>query len=109
MLKYLSFSSGKPSVELSVVSSVDKSATQKLLCSGTGFNPKITWFPNFAGNASSKVTVEADGHMKVSSETLLPLQTWNNGDTFTCTVRGQDNVSVQKSISACKGILMIDI
>ncbi|XP_060757172.1 uncharacterized protein LOC132868329 [Neoarius graeffei] len=94
---------GDPSVELSVVSSVDKSAskTQKLLCSGTGLNPKIKWLPKSVLNDLREVTVQADGRVKVSSEISLPQQEWNNGGEFTCEVSDQDHKPVQKSTSVC--------
>ncbi|XP_060758710.1 titin-like [Neoarius graeffei] len=94
---------GDPSVELSVVSTVDKSAskTQKLLCSGTGLNPKIKWLPKSVLNDLREVTVQADGRVKVSSEISLPQQDWNNGGEFTCEVSDQDHKPVQKSTSVC--------
>nr|ADF56020.1 immunoglobulin delta heavy chain [Ictalurus punctatus] len=96
-----------PSVELLVISSVDKSAsaTQKLLCAATGLNPKIKWLPESVVNALnglSKVTVDSDGRVKVSSEISVPQQQWNNRVTFTCRVSDQDPLKpVEKSTSIC--------
>lgn len=106
----LLLSPGDPSVELSVVSTVDKSAskTQKLLCSGTGLNPKIKWLPKSVLNDLREVTVQADGRVKVSSEISLPQQEWNNGGEFTCEVSDQDHKPVQKSTSVCAGIRIKD-
>ncbi|MCJ8739619.1 hypothetical protein PDJAM_G00049390, partial [Pangasius djambal] len=77
-----------PSVELSAVSSIDKSRsmTQTLICSGTGFNPKIKWLPESVKNALSEVTMRTDGRVKVSSEISVPQQEWSNGVEFTCEV-----------------------
>ncbi|XP_053533630.1 uncharacterized protein ighd isoform X2 [Ictalurus punctatus] len=98
---------GDPSVELLVISSVDKSAsaTQKLLCAATGLNPKIKWLPESVVNALnglSKVTVDSDGRVKVSSEISVSQQQWNNRVTFTCRVSDQDTLKpVEKSTSIC--------
>lgn len=99
-------------MELLVISSVDKSAsaTQKLLCAATGLNPKIKWLPESVVNALnglSKVTVDSDGRVKVSSEISVPQQQWNNRVTFTCRVSDQDPLKpVEKSTSICAGILI---
>nr|pir Ig heavy chain - channel catfish [Ictalurus punctatus]AAC60133.1 immunoglobulin heavy chain [Ictalurus punctatus] len=98
---------GDPSVELLVISSVDKSAsaTQKLICAATGLNPNIKWLPESVVNALnglSKVTVDSDGRVKVSSEISVPQQQWNNRVTFTCRVSDQDPLKpVEKSTSIC--------
>lgn len=109
--KHLSFSPGDPSMELSVVSSEDKTslAPQKLLCSGSGFYPKITWLSPSRSeiNASSKVTLEADGRVKVTSELLVSQQKWTTGGEFTCKVGDQTHTSpIQRTTSVCAGILM---
>ncbi|KAF4092483.1 hypothetical protein AMELA_G00021500 [Ameiurus melas] len=96
-----------PSVELLVISSLDKSASapQKLLCAATGLNPKIKWLPESVVNALSAlstVTVDSDGRLKVFSEISVPQQQWNNRVTFTCQVSDQDSLKpVEKSTNAC--------
>ncbi|MCI4385409.1 hypothetical protein PGIGA_G00050160 [Pangasianodon gigas] len=93
-----------PSVELSAVSSIDKSRsmTQKLICSGTGFNPKIKWLPESLNNPPYEVTMQVDGRVKVSSEISVPQQEWSNGVEFKCEVSDQDHPKpVQKSTSVC--------
>ncbi|XP_047656678.1 uncharacterized protein ighd isoform X2 [Tachysurus fulvidraco] len=92
---------GDPSVDLSVVTSVDtkKSQTQNLLCSGTGFNPTITWNKTL-NIAHSKTTMEADGRVKVISEVMVPQQDWYKGETFTCQFSDQHELK-EKSISIC--------
>lgn len=98
-------------MDLSVVSSVDKpaSTTQKLLCSGTGLNPKIKWLTKSVVNDLHEVTVQADGRVKVSSEISVPQPEWSNGGEFTCEVSDQDrHKPVQKSTSVCAGILIKD-
>ncbi|KAF5896131.1 immunoglobulin delta heavy chain [Clarias magur] len=108
-MKWKSDSIGKlfddPSSELSVLSNEDKSAstTQKLLCYGTGLNPEIKWLPESVGNAKSEITMNSDGHVKVSSELSVPKQEWKRGTTFTCQVRDQGGLkTVQKSTSVCE-------
>ncbi|KAK2829092.1 hypothetical protein Q7C36_017082 [Tachysurus vachellii] len=92
---------GDPSVDLSAVTSVDikGSPTQKLLCSGTGLNPTITW-TKILTIAHSMRTMEADGRVKVISEVMVPQQDWTKGETFTCQFRDQNNLK-EKSISIC--------
>ncbi|XP_058264726.1 hemicentin-1-like isoform X1 [Hemibagrus wyckioides] len=95
---------GDPSVELSVVSGVDTkgSETQKLLCSGIGLNPKITWNPAAGNNAHIARTMEADGRVKVVSEITVPQPDWNNGNTFTCQVKDPtSNQFFKKNTSIC--------
>lgn len=93
-------------MDLSVVTSVDikGSQTQKLLCSGTGHNPTITWTKTL-NIAHSKTTMEADGRVKVISEVMIPQQDWNKGETFTCRFIDQHELK-EKSISICSGILI---
>uniref|UniRef100_A0AAR2IPT3 Ig-like domain-containing protein n=2 Tax=Pygocentrus nattereri TaxID=42514 RepID=A0AAR2IPT3_PYGNA len=93
---------GGPSVELLLVPSVKKSGLQKLLCTGTGFKPKITWLTN-SGNRtdnSSKATMQADGRMKVFSEMDVLLEEWNEGKEFTCSVNDLQETT-QEKISDC--------
>ncbi|XP_053370287.1 immunoglobulin mu heavy chain [Clarias gariepinus] len=93
-----------PLVELSVVSSEDKTAStvQKLLCYGTGLNPVIKWLPESVGNNKSEVTMNEDGFVKVSSELSVSEQEWKRGTTFTCQVNDQGGLkTVQKNTSFC--------
>ncbi|KAM9456867.1 uncharacterized protein Hap1MRO34_018217 [Clarias gariepinus] len=95
-----------PSVELSAVSSADKSASgkQKLLCYGTGLNPEIKWLPESVGNSDNKVTMNADGRVKVSSELSVTEQEWKRGTNFTCQVRDQSlTKNIPKTINICEG------
>ncbi|XP_053095056.1 uncharacterized protein LOC117598814 [Pangasianodon hypophthalmus] len=107
-MQWKSNSTGKlfddPSVELSAVSSIDKSRsmTKKLICFGTGFNPKIKWLPESLNNPPYEATMQADGRVKVSSEISVPQQEWSNGVEFKCEVSDQDHPKpVQKSTSVC--------
>ncbi|KAL0197582.1 hypothetical protein M9458_006122, partial [Cirrhinus mrigala] len=73
---------------LSVVPSVGQSSSdsQKLLCSVTGFDPKIKWLSESGEKtgSTSEVTVMEDGRVKAYSEILVPQQEWNQGVTYTC-------------------------
>ncbi|KAL6476133.1 hypothetical protein MHYP_G00146320 [Metynnis hypsauchen] len=102
LVNFYFYTWGDPSVELSVVPSEGKSELQKLLCTGTGFDLEIKWLPN-SGNttgASSKVMMDADGHVKVSSEIEVALEEWNKGEEFFCQVTDLQEM-VEKSASIC--------
>ncbi|RXN15293.1 membrane-bound immunoglobulin [Labeo rohita] len=105
--------SGDATIELSVVPSVGQSSSdsQKLLCSVTGFNPKIKWLSQSiekTGSASD-VTVMEDGRGKVYSEILVPRQEWNQGVTYTCqTTSKHSGKTVEKSTSVCTGYIKKD-
>ncbi|KAL7861249.1 hypothetical protein AOLI_G00175980 [Acnodon oligacanthus] len=102
LMDFYLYTWGDPSVELSVVPSEGKSDLQKLLCTGTGFDLEIKWLPN-SGNttgASSKVTMDADGHVKVSSEIEVALDKWNQGEEFFCQVTDLQEM-VEKSAGIC--------
>lgn len=71
----LSCSTDNASSELVVGPKVVQSSSeyQKLLCSATGFYPKIEWLPQSSVKASnSTITLMQDGHVKVYSEILVP-------------------------------------
>nr|XP_055049548.1 uncharacterized protein ighd isoform X3 [Misgurnus anguillicaudatus] len=93
-----------PTIELSVVPSVGQSSLnyQKLICSGTGFDPKIKWLSNFnvTTDTAVDVTIGEDGRLKVYSEMLVPQQDWNQGVIFTCEITDQHN-AINKSINIC--------
>ncbi|RXN02960.1 membrane-bound immunoglobulin [Labeo rohita] len=97
---------GDATIELSVVPSVGQSSSdsQKLLCSVTGFDPKIKWLSQYrekTGSASD-VTVMEDGRVKAYSEILVPQQEWNQGVTYTCqTTNRHTGKPVDKSTSVC--------
>ncbi|RXN08567.1 membrane-bound immunoglobulin [Labeo rohita] len=105
--------SADATIELSVVPSVGQSSSdsQKLLCSVTGFNPKIKWLSQSiekTGSASD-VTVMEDGRGKVYSEILVPRQEWNQGVTYTCqTTSKHSGKTVEKSTSVCTGYIKKD-
>lgn len=102
------FSSGDPTMELAVVPSVGRSSSdpQKLLCSATGFNPKIKWLSESiekTGRALDPTMME-DGLVKAYSEILVPQQEWNQGFTYTCqTDNGHSGRTAEKSTGICTG------
>uniref|UniRef100_A0A672N7Z2 Ig-like domain-containing protein n=1 Tax=Sinocyclocheilus grahami TaxID=75366 RepID=A0A672N7Z2_SINGR len=62
------------------------SDSQKLLCSATGFDPKIKWLSKSkekTGRALDATMME-DGRVKVYREILVPQQEWNEGVSYTC-------------------------
>ncbi|XP_050958401.1 uncharacterized protein ighd isoform X20 [Labeo rohita] len=104
--KYTGNIFGDATIELSVISSVGQSSSdsQKLLCSVTGFDPKIKWLSQSRekpGRASD-ITVMEDGRVKVYSEILVPRQEWNQGVTYTCQATSKHSgKTVEKSTSVC--------
>ncbi|KAI4894017.1 hypothetical protein NFI96_019133 [Prochilodus magdalenae] len=100
--KRLSFCPGYPSVELVVVPRAGKSGLQKLLCTGTGFNPEVKWLPNSGTRTgvSCKARIEARRHIKVSSEIEVPVKQWKEGKEFICQVTDHQG-TVQMSTSVC--------
>ncbi|XP_051572243.1 uncharacterized protein ighd, partial [Myxocyprinus asiaticus] len=95
-----------PTIELSVVPSVGQSSsqTQKLVCTGTGFDPRITWLikSEEKTGTTEHVTVKEDGRVQVYSEILVSQQDWNKGVTYTCKIADQHIVkTVKKSTSIC--------
>ncbi len=102
------FSSGDPTMELAVVPSVGRSSSdlQKLLCSATGFNPKIKWLSESRekpGRALDPTMME-DGLVKAYSEIVVTQQEWNQGLAYTCqTDNGHSGKTAEKSTSICTG------
>uniref|UniRef100_A0A671P5J8 Ig-like domain-containing protein n=1 Tax=Sinocyclocheilus anshuiensis TaxID=1608454 RepID=A0A671P5J8_9TELE len=93
-----------PTIELAVVPSVSRSSLdpQKLLCSATGFDPKIKWLSvsdEKTGRALDAAIME-DGRVKVFSEILVTQQEWNQG--ITCQTKTK-TATVGKSTSICTG------
>uniref|UniRef100_A0A3B3CG77 Ig-like domain-containing protein n=1 Tax=Oryzias melastigma TaxID=30732 RepID=A0A3B3CG77_ORYME len=90
-----------PSVEVLQVSSRE-SGKQKLLCSGSGFNPQINWFFNLEPKSASSTDVSMDPNGRVTVISRLDvLQTeWKTGKTFTCEVfDGFLNKRIKKDIN----------
>uniref|UniRef100_A0A672SZ48 Uncharacterized LOC107583070 n=1 Tax=Sinocyclocheilus grahami TaxID=75366 RepID=A0A672SZ48_SINGR len=93
---------GNPTIELAVVPSVSRSSldTQKLLCSATGFDPKIKWLSVSGENPGRALdaTMMEDGRVKVFSEILVPQQEWNQ--EITCQTKTKTKTA-EESISIC--------
>uniref|UniRef100_A0A8K9WVZ8 Ig-like domain-containing protein n=1 Tax=Oncorhynchus mykiss TaxID=8022 RepID=A0A8K9WVZ8_ONCMY len=101
---------GEPSMELLLVRSEETSGSgsQKLMCSGWGFNPQIKWLSGseqrFA--AANEIRMGEDGRVVVTSHIIVAQQEWNQGKDFTCEVIDQDlQKTVRKSTSLCTGRL----
>ncbi|KAM3597932.1 uncharacterized protein V6R79_011399 [Siganus canaliculatus] len=77
----------EPSMELLLIQSQD-SGPQKLLCSGWGFDPQITWFSESQQRSSSTsdVSMGVDGRVTVTSQLHIPRDEWRTGKVFTCQV-----------------------
>ncbi len=101
---FILYFSDDPTIELSVVPSVGQSSSdpQKMLCSATGFDPKIKWLSQSeekTGRALDATMME-DGRVKVYSEILVPQQEWNQ--EITCQTR-TTTTTAEKSTSICTG------
>uniref|UniRef100_A0A4W5PHR6 Ig-like domain-containing protein n=1 Tax=Hucho hucho TaxID=62062 RepID=A0A4W5PHR6_9TELE len=101
---------GELSMELLLVPSekTSGSGTQKLICSGWGFNPLIKWRSGSEQRsaADNERRMGEDGHVAVTSRITVTQQEWNEGKDFMCEVI--DNVlqkTVRKSTSLCTGRL----
>ncbi|XP_055768071.1 uncharacterized protein LOC129843391 isoform X3 [Salvelinus fontinalis] len=97
---------GELSMELLLVPSEEPSgsATQKLMCSGWGFNPKIKWLSGSEQRsaADNEIRMGEDGHVAVTSHITVTQQEWNEGKDFICEVDDKDlQKTVRKSTSLC--------
>ncbi|XP_061702448.1 uncharacterized protein ighd [Syngnathoides biaculeatus] len=93
----------EPSAELFLGPS-ERSGPQRLLCSGWGFNPQITWFIGSQERSSSttNVSMSADGRVSVASQLDVEKEEWQTGDNFTCKVSDRwQNKDVRKIINIC--------
>ncbi|KAM3597934.1 uncharacterized protein V6R79_011399 [Siganus canaliculatus] len=93
----------EPSMELLLVPGQD-SGPQKLLCSGWGFEPQITWFSESQQRSSSAsdVSVGADGRVTVTSQLHIPRDEWETGKVFSCQVSDRTlNKKITKDVSIC--------
>ncbi|XP_064842931.1 uncharacterized protein LOC135554519 isoform X1 [Oncorhynchus masou masou] len=96
------------SMELLLVPSEEPSGsgTQKLICSGWGFNPKIKWLSGSEQRsaADNEIRMGEDGHVALTSHITVTQQEWNEGKDFICEVDDKDlQKTVRKSTSLCTG------
>uniref|UniRef100_A0A673XTN4 Ig-like domain-containing protein n=1 Tax=Salmo trutta TaxID=8032 RepID=A0A673XTN4_SALTR len=101
---------GEPSMELLLVANEDLSGsgTQKIMCSGRGFNPQIKWLSGTKQRsaADNERRIREDGHVAVTSHITVTQQEWNEGKDFICEVIDKDlQKTVRKSTSLCTGSL----
>ncbi|XP_037102856.1 uncharacterized protein LOC119120240 [Syngnathus acus] len=78
----------EPSVELFLVTG-QESKTQRLLCSGWGFKPQITWLSGSEKRPPSRTSdfsMSADGRVAVASQLDVDREEWQSGKLFTCQV-----------------------
>ncbi|XP_052375306.1 uncharacterized protein LOC118375938 isoform X4 [Oncorhynchus keta] len=97
---------GELSMELLLVPSEESSGsgTQKLMCSGWGFNPKIKWLSGSEQRsaADNEIRMGEDGHVALTSHITVTQQEWNEGKDFICEVDDKDlQKTVRKSTSLC--------
>ncbi|XP_031690774.1 uncharacterized protein LOC109876272 isoform X9 [Oncorhynchus kisutch] len=97
---------GELSMELLLVPSEEPSGsgTQKLMCSGWGFNPKIKWLSESEQRsaADNEIRMGEDGHVTLTSHITVTQQEWNEGKVFICEVDDKDlQKTVRKSTSLC--------
>jgi hypothetical protein len=104
------FFPGELSMEILLVPSEESSGsgTQKLMCSGWGFNPKIKWLSGSEQRyaADNEIRMGEDGHVALTSHITVTQQEWNEGKVFICEVDDKDlQKTVRKSTSLCTGSL----
>ncbi|KAK6312141.1 hypothetical protein J4Q44_G00178050 [Coregonus suidteri] len=101
---------GEPSMELLLAPSEETSGsgTQKLICSGWGFNPLIKWLSGFEQRSAAayEIMMGEDERVAVTSHITVTQQEWNQGKDFTCEVidkylQKEDVQKVRKSINRC--------
>ncbi|XP_061555804.1 immunoglobulin mu heavy chain [Phycodurus eques] len=93
----------EPSVELFLAPS-EESGPQRLLCSGWGFNPQITWLIGSQQRPPSmtNISMSADGRVAVASQLDVDQEEWQTGKLFTCKVSDRWlNKNVRKNINFC--------
>ncbi|XP_033999249.1 uncharacterized protein LOC117492929 isoform X3 [Trematomus bernacchii] len=93
----------EPSVELLLAPS-EESGPQRLLCSGSGFDPQIKWSSESQQRSPStnEISMDADGRVAVTSQLHIPQSEWSTGKVFTCEVYDKSlNKSQRKDISVC--------
>ncbi|XP_029293423.1 uncharacterized protein LOC115012100 isoform X2 [Cottoperca gobio] len=92
-----------PSVEL-LLAPREESESQRLLCSGWGFNPQIKWYSESQKRSPSTndISMGADGRVAVTSQLQIPYVEWSTGKVFTCEVYDKSlNTNVKEDISLC--------
>ncbi|KAJ8246339.1 hypothetical protein GJAV_G00266470 [Gymnothorax javanicus] len=97
---------GETSVELYLQQGPQKPGkeVQKLLCSVSGFNPRVTWRVDSVETpaAANRTMTENDGHTVITSEIEVSKVEWIKGVSITCVAADQGLVKpVLKSISIC--------
>ncbi|XP_061605911.1 uncharacterized protein LOC133466339 [Phyllopteryx taeniolatus] len=93
----------EPSVELFLAPS-EESGHQRLLCSGWGVNPKITWLIGSQQRPPlmTNISMSADGRVAVASQLDVDQEEWQTGKLFTCKVSDRWlNKYVRKNINFC--------
>ncbi|XP_076122804.1 uncharacterized protein LOC143102878 [Alosa pseudoharengus] len=71
-----------------------------LVCVASGFNPQLKWnVTNLTAN--SKVSMEDNGRLTVTSKIIVPHREWYKGTTFPCEVEDHNQNHAKKKISIC--------
>ncbi|KAK7939761.1 hypothetical protein WMY93_003087 [Mugilogobius chulae] len=95
----------EPSVKLLLAPS-DKSGQQTLSCTAWGFNPHIEWFSGsqrLSGGSNVPTSLNAEGHVVVSSLFQVPETEWKSGKVFSCQVTDTSlNKKLKTDISVCE-------
>uniref|UniRef100_A0AAY5L6A5 Ig-like domain-containing protein n=4 Tax=Esox lucius TaxID=8010 RepID=A0AAY5L6A5_ESOLU len=91
-----------PSMELYLVPNRSDSKTQRLVCSGLGFNPQIKWLSESVQISApvNDIRIGEDGRVAVTSFITIQQQEWNDGKNFTCEVIDNMN-TIRKYIDIC--------
>nr|XP_057905680.1 uncharacterized protein LOC131103419 [Doryrhamphus excisus] len=93
----------EPSVEV-FLAPAEESTPQRLLCSGWGFNPQLTWSSESRSRTPSitSISMDADGRVAVTSQLHVPPTEWQSGMVFACQLSDSwFNKDVSKTISIC--------
>ncbi|KAJ7989669.1 hypothetical protein DPEC_G00306940 [Dallia pectoralis] len=93
-----------PSIELYLEPRNVGSNTQKLVCSGSGFNPQIKWRyeSKHKPAPANDIRIGHDGRVAVTSYLTIPQQEWNEGTRFTCEVSvHKPQKTINKTIDIC--------